>query len=83
MCDDPLEDETVTLVVEFADGNDARTAVESAIAERGGGVDRELRFADLEVTVPEAAVADLCDLDGIARVETTDTLSQTPSGAEE
>jgi hypothetical protein len=86
MCEDPIADEFVTLVVAFADDADAETAretVESLAAERGGAVDRDLRFADLAVSLPEAAVADLCAVDGLARVETDATLDLSPSGAEE
>lgn len=83
MRDDPIEDEMVTLVVEFAEESDDRATLGSIVAEHGGGVDRELRFADVSVTVPERAVADLSDLDGIARIETGNTLSQAPAGAEE
>jgi hypothetical protein len=82
MRDDPIAGETATLVVELSEPH-RREAVEALVAEHDGSVRGELRFADLAVSVPEPAVASLCDLPGIERIETTDTLSQVPTGVEE
>lgn len=86
MREDPFEDESVTLVVEFdaeADSERTREAIEALAEEHGGEIERDLRFADLAVSLPETAVADLCAVDGLARVETDRTLSLSPPGVEE
>lgn len=76
MRDDPLPDESVTLVVELADES-AREPFLDAVAAYDGTVDRDLQFADLAVRVPESAVADLCEIEGIERIETGNTLDIT------
>jgi hypothetical protein len=71
MCRDPLPDAEAALVVELDD--EADVDVRSVVADLGGDVER-LRFS-WRVRLPETAVADLCSVDGLARVETADTLS--------
>lgn len=86
MREEPFEGESVTLVVEFdADGDTqaTREAIEALADEHGGAIECDLRFADLAVSLPETAVADLCALDGLARIETDRTLSLSPPGVEE
>lgn len=79
---DPVAGETVTLVIEVSEEGSPAAIVET-VADHGGSVERQLQFADLAVRVPETAVASVCELPGIERIETTNTLSQTPPGAEE
>ncbi|WP_224268236.1 hypothetical protein [Haloprofundus salinisoli] len=74
MRDDPIDGEEVTLVVELGDGAD-RDALESTVRTGGGAVERDLQFRAVLVRVPESAVASLCELDGLARIETGETLS--------
>lgn len=74
MRDDPNEG-TVSLVVEL--GADAGTdRLRDVVADAGGDVDRDLGFDCWQVSVPEAAVATLCDLDGVVRIETAATLER-------
>ncbi|ELZ55267.1 hypothetical protein C458_11730 [Haloferax sp. ATCC BAA-644] len=73
MRDDPLDDEVAALRVEPAD-DDARTALESRVESLGGSLERELQFGGVVVTLAESAVSDLCELEGIERIETVDTL---------
>lgn len=49
-------------------------AFESAVVDLGGEVVADLQFSAVHVRLPETAVADLCDRDGIDRIETTETL---------
>jgi hypothetical protein len=70
--EDPDPDSTVALVIDPAP--DDAASIARAVESRGGSVERRLRFGSLEVVVPEPAVADLCDRDDVARIETTDTL---------
>nr|WP_229722445.1 hypothetical protein [Haloferax sulfurifontis] len=72
MRDDPLDGEVVALRVEPAD--DAREALETRVESLGGSLERELRFGGVVVSLAESAVSDLCELDGIERIETADTL---------
>ncbi|WP_430638976.1 hypothetical protein [Haloferax volcanii] len=72
MRDDPLDDEVAALRVEPAD--DARAALESRVESLGGSLERELQFGGIVVSLAESAVSDLCELDGIERIETVDTL---------
>jgi hypothetical protein len=72
--EDPVAGETVSLVLELAD-DDRYDALVSAVDDLDGSIDRDLGFAAYLVTVPETAVGDLCDLDGVERIETADTIS--------
>lgn len=82
--DDPMADESVDLVVTLADDADdpeeseaAATdpeVFESAVVDLGGEVVADLQFSAAHVRLPETAVADLCDLGGIDRIETAATL---------
>jgi hypothetical protein len=80
--DDPMADESVALVVtladdpardESADSTDRET-LEATVAALGGEVVADLQFSAVHVRLPEPAVADLCALDGIERIETAETL---------
>ena len=74
LCEDPHPDESVTLVVELVEDADAES-LERALSRLGGRVEAENRFTH-SVSLPQAAVADLCDRnDLLARVETANTIS--------
>lgn len=73
MRDDPGEGE-VTLVIEL-DSPDAEDTLRGTVDDAGGAVEAELGFDCWQVRVPETALSALCDLDGMARVETTATLN--------
>lgn len=72
--DDPMAGESVSLVVELA-ADDHHDSLVSTVADLDGSVDRDLGFSAHLVTLPETAVADLCALDYLDRVETADTIS--------
>ncbi|WP_435144568.1 hypothetical protein [Halobaculum sp. P14] len=72
MRDDPDPDADVTLVVELDALDEA--SFRAAVDDAGGDVDAELRFDSYRVTLPETGVADLCALDGLATVETTNAV---------
>ena len=78
LCEDPHPDESVTLVVELADGADADEGAESlshAVTDLGGRVESENRFS-YTVSLPQSAVGDFCDRDDLlVRVETANTIS--------
>lgn len=71
MRDDPHPDATVTLLVRPADGTDPAD-LEAAIADAGATVRGRTRFGAVEAELPETAVADVCDVDGVEAIETTD-----------
>lgn len=79
--DDPVEGETVTLLLETTVEGDVDDLA-AAVSELGT-VEAELAFETLAVSVPHERVADVCDLPGIATVETANTLGIDPDGAGE
>jgi hypothetical protein len=79
--EDPIEGEEVTLLVTAVD--DAAVGdLADRLADLGTVEDR-LPFGTVRVTVPQPAVDAVCDLQGIDRVETANTLSLDPDGAGE
>jgi len=81
MRDDPQADEEVTLLVRAVEDDDVDDLA-ARLADLGT-VEERLRFATVRVTVPQAAVADVCDLSGIDSVETATTLELDTEGAGE
>lgn len=75
----PVAGESVTLVVEADEAADALAAA----LEEVGTVEAELEFETLRVTVPHERVDEVCALDGVATVQTDDTLSMGADGAGE
>ena len=73
MRDDPFDDEQAELRIEPTD-DEARTKLGEHVSDLGGTVERELQFGGVVVSSPEPDVASLCELDGIERIETVDTL---------
>jgi len=83
--DDPVAGESVSLLVEAGEGTDTDAdtdALADAIAELGT-VEAELEFDTLRVTVPHERVGAVCELDGVAVVQTDDTLTMGADGAGE
>jgi hypothetical protein len=78
MRDDPTDGIDAALVVRF-DDESVVDAVRDVVAEHGV-VERETRFDNLHVTVPEPAVADLLAAlpDGVAAVETRTAVADDP-----
>jgi hypothetical protein len=71
--DDPDPGAETTLVLRVAEAAD-RDAVAARAREVGATVERELPFDALAVTVDEAKVGAVCELDGLEAVETANTL---------
>jgi hypothetical protein len=69
---EPIPGETVTLVVGLGEAD--RAGLESALEGTEGRVGGELRYGDVVVSGPESVVADVCELDGVERIETANTL---------
>jgi len=80
--DDPIEGEATSLVLETDDDADPDT-VASAAEAAGATVTRHLQFGDLEVTVSQERVEDLCAIDNLAAVQTADAIGIHPDEAEE
>jgi len=80
--DDPIEDETVALVLEPDDDTDP-DAVATAASEAGATIERELQFGDRQVSVPQERVDAICAIDGLAAVQTADAIGIHPDEAEE
>jgi hypothetical protein len=79
--DDPGVGETVDLLVRVREEADTE-AVADALRDLGENVENR-GVGGLTATVPEPAVVDVCALEALASVETTDTLSMHPDGAGE
>jgi hypothetical protein len=77
---DPIEGESVGLVLEPAPDADPETVADAA-TDAGATVDRRLQFDDLAVTAPQTAVDELCAIDGLAAVQTTDAIAITHEDA--
>ncbi|MFC7202252.1 hypothetical protein ACFQJC_01890 [Haloferax namakaokahaiae] len=73
MRDDPFDDERAELRV-HPESDDARSKLEALVSDLGGTVGNELQFGGIIVVVDETDVSALCELDGIERIETSDTL---------
>ncbi|MCU4717952.1 hypothetical protein [Halapricum hydrolyticum] len=82
--DDPLEGESVTLLVEVEDGYEPGVdAVAERIEDLGGSIEDRRRFGTLVVSISQSDVEQLCDLDGLAIVETDNAVTIDPDGAGE
>ena len=71
---DPIEGESVALALTTTDDADPER-VATAVSDAGGTVERHLQFDDLAVSIPHDRIDDLCAIDGLEAVETTDTIS--------
>lgn len=78
--DEPVEGARVELVVE--PGDIAADALTSTVKQLSGTIVRELQFDCYLIDLPETAVDELCELDGLVRIETAETLSVAPRDAE-
>lgn len=77
---DPIEGESVALALTTADDADS-DAVVAAAQDVGATVERRLQFDDLAVSVAQDRVADVCAIDGVDAVETTDAIAITTADA--
>lgn len=73
MRDDPLPEESVSLVVRV-DDDAARETVREAARDKEGTLDGTTRFGSVQVTLPETAVDAFCAAlpDAVEAVETAD-----------
>ena len=75
MVEDPIEDESVTLVVRpESDDDEAIERLESELRAIDETVTKRLEFGSLGVETTETAVAEICNLDGIESIETDNTI---------
>lgn len=65
------DDRSESLVVEV---DSAPESLHTVVGEAGGEVERDLGFGCWLVTVPEAAIDAVCDVETVVRVETAATL---------
>ena len=72
--EDPIEGESVALALTTADDADP-DAVAAAAEAAGATVERRLQFDDLAVSVPHERLPDICALDGLDAVETTNAIA--------
>lgn len=79
---DPVPDEPVALALTTTDDADVE-AVTRAVEACGGSVDRRLQFDDLAVSVPQARLDEVCAIDGLAAVETTDAIAITTADVDD
>ena len=79
---DPVPDESVALALTTTDDADIE-AVARAVEACGGTVDRHLQFDDLAVSVPQDRLDEVCAIDGLAAVETTDAIAITTADADD
>ncbi|WP_181685380.1 hypothetical protein [Halorhabdus salina] len=78
--DEPLEGESVTLLVRAAgDVDEIRDRIEDA----DGTIEDSLEFETLAVAIPQTDVGAICELDGIESIETDRTLTIDADGAGE
>lgn len=80
--DDPVQGESIELVVRVADDDD-ETRVASALREVGGKSVEDRGLGAISVGVPQSAVADVCEIGGLEAVETSNTLAIDLGGAGE
>jgi len=80
--DDPVAGEPIDLLVRVAEDADVE-AVAAALRELGGEDVEDRGLGALTVTVPQPAVADVCELEDLESVETTGTLAIDLDGAGE
>jgi len=78
--EDPIEGESVALALTTADDADP-DAVAAAAEAAGATVERHLQFDDLAVSTPHERVGDVCAIDGLDAVETTDAIAITTADA--
>lgn len=72
MRDDPGDGE-VALVVELETA-EAKNALRDVVDDAGGAVEEDLGFDCFQIRVPERAIAALCEIEDVVRLETTATL---------
>jgi hypothetical protein len=80
--EDPIEGETVRLLLDVDEDETSLSAVASAV-EPFATVETEREFGTLEISVAHERVGDVCAVEGIDAIETAATLEMDPDGAGE
>lgn len=93
MREDPIEGEELTVIVRVAaqgpDGgvgevtDDAIEGVVDEIGEAGATVEDRLEFGTLRVRLTQEQIDDLCAIEGIASIETDNTIGLTGDSGED
>ena len=87
MREDPIEDESVTLLVEVADEYDPEgdpvDTVAAAVEDAGGTVEDRRRFGTLVVAIAQDRIGAICAIEGLGVVETDNAVTMDPDGAGE
>jgi len=78
--EDPIEGESVALALTTAEDADP-DAVTAAAEAAGATVERRLQFDDLAVSISQERVDELCAIDGLDAIETTDAIAITTADA--
>jgi len=74
--DKPTADESIRLVVELDDIDSEELS--TTVSALSGTIERELQFDCYLIEIPEMAVENLCELVGLTRIETADTIAVAP-----
>jgi hypothetical protein len=84
IAEDPIDGEAVTLLVEVDDDYEpGADAVADRIEALDGSVEDRRRFGTLVVSIAQTSVDEVCDLDGLAVVETDNAVTIGSDGAGE
>jgi len=78
--DEPADGESIRLVVELDDIDSEKLS--TTVSALSGTIERDLQFDCYLIEIPEVAVKDLCELSGVGRIETADTIVIAPCETE-
>ncbi|EMA39970.1 hypothetical protein [Halococcus hamelinensis] len=78
MREDPDSSASTTLLLGVE--SDSLSAVEEQVEAIGGEVTEQLPFDTLEVTVPENAITNLLEIEGLESIETDESLEDLSQG---
>ncbi|MGZ0746663.1 hypothetical protein [Haloparvum sp. AD34] len=78
--EDPTPDEDIGLVVELDERSPE--SLKERVDELGGQIERELGFDAWHVVIPETSLDELCETDGLAKIETDATITLDPDAPE-
>lgn len=80
LCAEPLPEESVALVVEIDPEEIDEGSLTETVASLDGEVVEALGFDAYRVELPQRAVAALCEVDGLVRVETANVVAPGDAG---
>jgi hypothetical protein len=70
ICDDPLPEESVTLIVEYDPAELDPEELDDLATKLDGTFEEELPYDSVRLTLPEPSVTDFCEIEGVETVET-------------